>query len=50
MLPNSRRVNRGSYVIKELAEACRANEATDLVILHETTGVPGVTVTFGSCV
>ncbi|KIM22380.1 hypothetical protein M408DRAFT_290849 [Serendipita vermifera MAFF 305830] len=40
VLPNSHRINRGNYVVKELAEACRANEVTDLVILHETRGVP----------
>jgi U3 small nucleolar ribonucleoprotein protein IMP4 len=42
VLPNSHRINRGNYVVKELAEACRANEVTDLVILHETRGVPGM--------
>lgn len=41
VFPNSHRINRGNYVVKELAEACRANEVTDLVILHETRGVPG---------
>lgn len=40
VIPNSHRINRGNYVVKELAEACRANEVTDLVILHETRGVP----------
>jgi hypothetical protein len=41
VFPNSHRINRGNYVIKELAEACRANEVTDLIVLHETRGVPG---------
>lgn len=41
MFPNSHRINRGNYVVKELAEACRANDVTDLVILHEHRGVPG---------
>jgi U3 small nucleolar ribonucleoprotein protein IMP4 len=27
--------------VKELAEACRANDITDLVILHEHRGTPG---------
>ncbi|KAJ3190015.1 snoRNA-binding rRNA-processing protein imp4 [Gaertneriomyces sp. JEL0708] len=40
MLPNSQRVNRGNYVLKEIVEACRNNEATDLVILHEHRGQP----------
>ncbi|KAI0729386.1 Brix-domain-containing protein [Fomitopsis betulina] len=40
VFPNSHRVNRGNYVVKELVEACRANEVTDLVILHEHRGTP----------
>ncbi|KAL4241236.1 U3 snoRNP protein/Ribosome production factor 1 [Abortiporus biennis] len=40
VFPNSHRINRGNYVVKELAEACRANDITDLVILHEHRGTP----------
>lgn len=40
VFPNSHRINRGNYVVKELAEACRANEITDLIILHEHRGTP----------
>ncbi|KAG8750191.1 snoRNA-binding rRNA-processing protein imp4 [Ceratobasidium sp. 428] len=40
VFPNSHRINRGTYVVKELADACRANDVTDLVILHEHRGVP----------
>ncbi|OBZ76913.1 Dolichyl pyrophosphate Glc1Man9GlcNAc2 alpha-1,3-glucosyltransferase [Grifola frondosa] len=40
VFPNSHRINRGNYVVKELAEACRANDVTDLVILHEHRGTP----------
>ncbi|KAK1236729.1 snoRNA-binding rRNA-processing protein imp4 [Marasmius sp. AFHP31] len=40
VFPNSHRVNRGNYVIKELADACRANDVTDLIVLHEHRGVP----------
>ncbi|KAJ7591181.1 Brix-domain-containing protein [Mycena floridula] len=35
VFPNSHRINRGNYVVKELAEACRANDVTDLIMLHE---------------
>lgn len=28
--------------MKELADACRANDVTDLVVLHEHRGVPGM--------
>ncbi|EFI27685.1 brix domain-containing protein [Coprinopsis cinerea okayama7 len=40
VFPNSHRVNRGNYVVKELADACRANDVTDLIVLHEHRGVP----------
>lgn len=40
VFPNSHRINRGNYVIKELAEACRANDVSDLIVLHEHRGVP----------
>ena len=41
VFPNSHRINRGNYVVKELAETCRANDVTDLIMLHEHRGVPG---------
>jgi len=40
LLPNSHRINRGGYVMKELSDACRSNDITDLVIVHEHRGVP----------
>ena len=39
-IPNSIRFNRGNYVINEITDACRANEVTDLIIVHETRGNP----------
>ena len=41
MLPNTTRINRGGTVMKEMADACRANDFTDLVVLHEHRGQPG---------
>ena len=41
VVPNSYRINRGNYVVKDLAEACRANDVTDLIVLHEHRGTPG---------
>jgi U3 small nucleolar ribonucleoprotein protein IMP4 len=41
VFPNSHRINRGNYVVKELAAACRANDITDLIVLHEHRGIPG---------
>ncbi|CAG8625595.1 13980_t:CDS:2, partial [Dentiscutata heterogama] len=40
IIPNSQRINRGNYVIKDMVDACRANEVTDLIILHEHRGEP----------
>ncbi|KII95243.1 hypothetical protein PLICRDRAFT_207559 [Plicaturopsis crispa FD-325 SS-3] len=40
VFPNSHRINRGNYVVKELADACRANDVTDLIVLHEHRGTP----------
>jgi U3 small nucleolar ribonucleoprotein protein IMP4 len=42
VFPNSYRINRGNYVVKDLAEACRANDITDLIVLHEHRGTPGM--------
>ncbi|KAI5477254.1 hypothetical protein MNV49_006550 [Pseudohyphozyma bogoriensis] len=39
-IPNSTRINRGNYVMKELADACRTNGITDLIVLHEHRGIP----------
>lgn len=41
IFPNSQRINRGNHVISELVTACKSNDVTDLVILHEHRGVPG---------
>ncbi len=42
VVPNSQRVNRGGMVLSELVESCRSHDFTDLVILHEHRGEPGV--------
>lgn len=41
VFPNSQRINRGNHVMKEIVDACRSNEVTDLVIFHEHRGQPG---------
>ncbi len=41
MFPGAQRMNRGGHVLSELVAACRANEATDLIVLHEHRGQPG---------
>ncbi|RKO92385.1 anticodon-binding protein [Blyttiomyces helicus] len=40
MFPNSQRINRGNYVMKDIVEACRNSDGTDLIILHEHRGQP----------
>ena len=38
IIPNCQRLNRGHLVMKDLVEACKSNDITDLIILHETRG------------
>ena len=40
LFPNSQRLNRGNYVISELVAACKSNQVSDLILLHEHRGVP----------
>jgi len=40
IFPNSQRINRGAHNIKELITACRANDVTDFILIHETRGQP----------
>lgn len=40
IFPNTQKMNRGGYILKDLVDACRKNEVTDLVIVHEHRGEP----------
>jgi len=40
LFPNAQRMNRGKYELKQLMHACRANDVTDFVIVHEHRGIP----------
>lgn len=40
LIPNSERILRGAYKMPELVAACRAHNVSDLVVVHETRGVP----------
>ena len=40
LFPNSQRLNRGTYEYKQLMDACRANNVTDFIVVHEHRGVP----------
>eukprot|EP01114_Cavostelium_apophysatum_P012905 TRINITY_DN3006_c0_g1_i1.p1 TRINITY_DN3006_c0_g1~~TRINITY_DN3006_c0_g1_i1.p1 ORF type:complete len:287 (+),score=46.56 TRINITY_DN3006_c0_g1_i1:64-924(+) len=40
IIPNSQRKNRGNAPVLDLVEACRANEVSDMIFVHETRGEP----------
>ena len=40
MFPGSQRLNRGNYDMNQLMDACRANNVTDYIVLHEHRGIP----------
>lgn len=40
LFPNAQRMNRGNYEMKQLVHACRANDVTDFILIHEHRGVP----------
>ncbi|EPB68015.1 brix domain protein [Ancylostoma ceylanicum] len=40
IFPNAQRLNRGHYDVKQLVQACRANDVTDFILLTETRGNP----------
>ncbi|CAF0970348.1 unnamed protein product [Adineta ricciae] len=42
LIPNSQRINRGNYNSRQIVEACRSNQVTDLILVQETRGVPDV--------
>ncbi|XP_014241306.1 U3 small nucleolar ribonucleoprotein protein IMP4 [Cimex lectularius] len=44
IFPNAQKMNRGNYEMKELIHACRANNVTDFIIVHEHRGVPDTLV------
>jgi U3 small nucleolar ribonucleoprotein protein IMP4 len=41
LFPNTQRKNRGNHVMKELVDACKASDVTDIILVHETRGEPG---------
>ncbi|XP_068154048.1 U3 small nucleolar ribonucleoprotein protein IMP4 [Drosophila tropicalis] len=40
IFPNAQQMNRGKYKLSTLMHACRANNVTDFIIVHEHRGVP----------
>lgn len=41
VFPGAERINRGAAVVSELVAMCRAQQFTDLIIVHEHRGQPG---------
>uniref|UniRef100_A0A3B5MJY1 Brix domain-containing protein n=1 Tax=Xiphophorus couchianus TaxID=32473 RepID=A0A3B5MJY1_9TELE len=44
MFPGAQRMNRGNHEVAALVRACKANNVSDLVIIHETRGQPGLVI------
>ncbi len=40
LFPGAQRMNRGGHIIDELVKVARANDVTDLIIVHEHRGEP----------
>eukprot|EP00244_Chara_vulgaris_P014945 TRINITY_DN9753_c0_g1_i1.p1 TRINITY_DN9753_c0_g1~~TRINITY_DN9753_c0_g1_i1.p1 ORF type:complete len:292 (+),score=47.85 TRINITY_DN9753_c0_g1_i1:61-936(+) len=40
VFPNSQRINRGNQTVPEIVDACRRNDFTDIVMVHEHRGEP----------
>ncbi|XP_030380685.1 U3 small nucleolar ribonucleoprotein protein IMP4 [Scaptodrosophila lebanonensis] len=40
IFPNAQQMNRGNYQINSIMHACRANNVTDFIIVHEHRGTP----------
>ncbi|XP_030246628.1 U3 small nucleolar ribonucleoprotein protein IMP4, partial [Drosophila navojoa] len=40
IFPNAQQMNRGKYQLNTLMHACRANNVTDFIIVHEHRGIP----------
>nr|KAF6369155.1 hypothetical protein mMyoMyo1_010549 [Myotis myotis] len=42
VFPGAQRINRGRHEVGALVRACKANGVTDLIVIHEHRGTPGV--------
>lgn len=40
LFPGAQRVNRGSYIVKDLIKLARSHEMTDIILVHEHRGQP----------
>lgn len=40
ILPNAQRINRGGFEMNQMVDACRRNNVTDFVLVHEHRGIP----------
>lgn len=44
LFPNAQRMNRGNYEMKQMVHACRANDVTDFIMVHEHRGIPSTLI------
>lgn len=40
MIPNAERINRGKMNLEEFVDTCRRHDFTDMIIVHEHSGIP----------
>ena len=40
LIPNTERINRGNMSLEDFVSSCRKHEFTDLIIVHEHSGIP----------
>lgn len=39
VIPNSERLNRGSYILKDLVNFCKQKSVSDIILLYEHRGI-----------
>ncbi|EDO05185.1 Brix domain containing protein [Babesia bovis T2Bo] len=44
IIPNSERMNRGSYILKDLVTFCKSKDVSDIVLLYEHRGEPNAMI------
>ncbi|KAK2197034.1 bifunctional Brix domain/PD-(D-E)XK endonuclease-like domain superfamily/U3 snoRNP protein-Ribosome production factor 1/Exonuclease V [Babesia duncani] len=44
LIPNSERLNRGSYILKDLVNFCKTKDVSDIILLYEHRGEPNALI------
>ena len=42
VVPNAQKMNRGGHTIPEIIDACKSKGISDILVVHETRGQPGL--------